>query len=145
MKCKTLHKHIIFFLDGELPALEMDQMKAHLSECKECAAFVEEMRKTLEVITSEKSPSVNPFFYTRLKAKMENRAGIQNELFKRPVFAKILQPAFFSLLLIAGIYTGIKIGQPAVVNSGSAIYAEQEIIPYLNEMENESIETFLME
>lgn len=145
MKCKTLHKKIIFFLDGELPVAEMAQMKIHLSECSDCAAFAEEMRRTLEVLTSEKSLEVNPFFYTRLKAKMENRASIQNELFRRPVFVKILQPTFFSLLLIAGIYTGIKIGQPSSVNSGSAIYAEYEIIPYLNEMETEAIEIFLIE
>jgi anti-sigma factor RsiW len=145
MKCKTLHKKIIFYFDGELPATEMEQIKAHLLGCSDCVAFAKEMRKTFEVITSEKSPAVNPFFYTRLKAKMENRTSIQNELFRRPAFAKILQPVFFSLLLIAGIYTGIKIGQPVTVSSGSAIYAEQQIIPYLNEMETEAIETFLIE
>lgn len=145
MECKTLHKKIIFFLDGELPAMEIEQMKSHLSECKVCAAFAEEMRKTFEVFNIEKSPAVNPFFYTRLKAKMENRASIKNQLFRKPVFAKILQPAFFSLLLIAGVYTGIKIGQPATLNSGSSIFAEQEIIPYLNEMETEVIEAFLIQ
>jgi hypothetical protein len=45
--------------------------------------------------------------------------------------------------LIAGIYAGIKIGQPAT--STTSVYVEQDLIPYLDEMKNETIETFLME
>ena len=144
MKCKTLHKKIIFFIEGELPAKEMEQIKLHLSECTDCAAFAEEMKKTFALLESEKSPAVNPFFYTRLKAKIENRAEAENEKYSNPVWVKILQPAFFSVLLIAGIYSGIKIGQPVVKKGEPVVYAEQQIIPYLDEMENERIETFLM-
>jgi len=145
MKCKTLHKKIIFFLEGELPKEEMEQVKLHLSECNDCAAFAEEMKKTFAILQSEKSLAVNPFFYTRLKARIENRAAKQNEILKNPVWARILQPAFFSVLLIAGIYTGIKIGQPAVNKTELIVYSEQEMIPYLNEMENETIEGFLLQ
>jgi anti-sigma factor RsiW len=145
MNCKDLHKRIIFYLEGELSEKEMEETKLHLAECNECAAFADEVEKTLAVLTAEKSPAVNPFFYTRLKAKIENRASAQYELQQKSILVKILQPAFFSILLLAGIYTGIKIGQPSAVNSDSNIYAEQEIIPYLNEMETESIENFLME
>jgi len=144
MKCKSLHKKIIFFLDGELPVDEMQQMKLHLLECKDCAAFAAEMEKTFAILQSEKSPAINPFFFTRLKAKMENQAAGQSEISRNPIWARILQPAFFSILLIAGIYTGIKIGQPAVNKTDSLVYAEQEIIPYLNEMEGETIEGFLL-
>ena len=144
MKCKTLHKKIIFFLEGELPAKEMEQIRLHLSKCNDCAAFAEEMKKTFAFLESEKSPAANPFFYTRLKAKIENRAEAENEKYSNPVWVKILQPAFFSVLLIAGIYSGIKIGQPVVKKGEPVVYAEQQIIPYLDEMENERIETFLM-
>lgn len=145
MRCKTLHKKIIFFLDGELSAHEMEQMKVHLLECNECSAFAEDMKKTLGVLETEKSHEINPFFYTRLKAKIENRASAQNERFRRPVFARILQPAIFSILLIAGIYSGIKIGKPVSGEMNFVTYSNQEIIPYLNEMKTESIEAFLME
>ena len=144
MKCKTLHKKLIFFLEGELPAKEMEQIRLHLSECHDCAAFAEEMKKTFAFLESEKSPAINPFFYTRLKAKIENLADAENEKYRNPGWVKILQPAFFSVLLIAGIYSGIKIGQPVVKKGEPVVYAEQQIIPYLDEMENESIETFLM-
>jgi len=145
MECKSLHKKIIFFLEGELSAEEMEQMKLHLSECGDCAAFAREMEKTFAILQSEKSPAINPFFYTRLKAKMENQAAEQNVIFRNPVWARILQPAFFSVLLLAGIYMGIKIGQPTVNKMNVPGYSEQEMIPYLNEMESETIEGFLLQ
>jgi hypothetical protein len=145
MKCKNLHKDLIFFLEGDLPAKEMEQIQIHLAECDSCAAFAEDMKVTLGILEVEKSPAVNPFFYTRLKAKLENRESEKLQIFRRPVFARILQPVMFSILLVIGIYSGIKIGQPSPVKVYSTEMFEQDAIPYLNEMETESIETFLME
>ena len=145
MKCKTLHKKLIFFLEGDLPAKEMVQIQIHLAECNTCAAFAEDMKKTLGVLETEKSPVVNPFFYTRLKAKLENQESEELQAFRRPALVKVLQPVMFSILLIAGVYSGIRIGQPSPVKVYSTNIFEQEAIPYLNEMEAESIETFLME
>lgn len=145
MKCKTLHKNLIFFLEGELSSPEMEQMKIHLSECTVCAVFADDMKKTLGILEAEKSPTVNPFFYTRLKAKLENQESEQKQVFWRPALLRVIQPAAFSFLLIVGIYTGIKIGQPALTQQYTANIMQNEVIPYLNEMEVESIETFLME
>jgi len=145
MKCKTLHSKIIFFTDGELPVAEMEQIKIHLSECSECAAFAEEMKKTLAIIDNEKVPQLNPFFYTRVKARLENQAEQVEVTRQAPVLVRILQPAMFSLLLLAGVYTGIKIGQPVKINSDVPVFTENEVVPYFNEMETESIENFLME
>ena len=141
MKCKAIHKKLIFFLENDLPENEREDIRLHLAECHECAAFAEDMRKTLNVIDRERKPEVNPFFYTRVKARLENQA-VKDAV--TPLWARILQPAVFTLLLLAGIYTGIKIGQPA--NSvKESYYAEQEMFPYLYEMAAEPIETFLME
>lgn len=145
MNCNTLHTKIIFFLERELPAWEMEEVKIHLERCPDCDVFADEMKKTLTVLQNDKLQNVNPFFYTRLKARLENQAE-ENIAFRRsPVLVRILQPALFSLLLLGGIYAGIKIGQPSGANSGNAVYTENEMIPYLNEMEAETIENFLME
>lgn len=145
MNCKTLHKDLIFFLEGDLPAKKMEQIETHLHECSSCAAFAEEMKKTLGTIEVEKSVDVNPFFYTRVKAKLENSKSETMSVFSRSVLVKVLQPALFSLLLIFGIYGGIKIGQPSQAEIFSSTQFDKETIPYLNEMETETIETFLME
>ncbi len=145
MNCNTLHTKMIFFLEGELPEREMEEIKIHLESCTDCAAFAEEMKKTLAVLETDKTPQLNPFFYTRVKARLEKQAEDKIVTHRTPVFARILQPAIFSVLLLAGIYTGIKIGQPAKINSDQSVYTENEMIPYLNEMEAEAIENFLME
>ena len=145
MNCNTLHTKLIFFLEGELPGWEMEEVKIHFERCPDCVAFAEEMKKTLAIIGNEKTPQLNPFFYTRVKARLENQAENVAVTRQTPVLVRILQPAMFSLLLLAGIYTGIKIGQPAKVNSDIPVFAENEVVPYFNEMETEAIENFLME
>lgn len=145
MKCKTLHKNLIFFLEGELAEKEMEFVRIHLLECSTCAAFAEEMKKTLGILEAEKSPAINPFFYTRLKAKMENRESAKTQVFGMPALIRVLQPAMFSVLLIIGIYTGVKIGQPVSTQQYTATIMQNEVIPYLNEMEVEAFETSLME
>lgn len=145
MKCKTIHNKLIFYLEGDLPEKEMEQVRVHLNECPDCVAFVSELKQTMGVLEAEKSPAVNPFFYTRLKAKMET----QNESFEskaaNPFLVRMLQPVLFSLLLLAGIYSGIKMGQKAEDQFYATNSAEEQMVPYLNEMEAEPIETFLME
>lgn len=145
MKCSTLHKNIIFFLEKELPAKEMEEMQKHFDVCPDCKAFAEDMKKTLGIIEDEKSPQVNPFFYTRLKARMESELEKETMPFWKPVMVKVIQPAFFTVLLIAGIYGGFKIATPVQTNMASTVYADNEIIPYLNEMQAEPLEDFLME
>ena len=76
---------------------------------------------------------------------MENEEAREEQQVGFLIWEKVLQPAFFSLLLLAGIYTGIKIGQPVNNEKGQNIFAETELVPFLNEMEAEPIETFLME
>jgi len=143
MNCKSSHKKLIFFLEGELPENEMKTMQEHLDVCPDCKAFASELQKTLGIIEVEKNPEVTPFFYTRLKAKLENRSSTIKPLWQ-PLLVKVLQPAFFVILLLIGIYGGFKIGQP-FEKSASQIYSAQEVVPYLNEMSDEPIEVFLME
>ena len=145
MKCKTLHKKLIFFLENDLPEEEEELIKNHLDECADCRAFAEYMKQMLNVMQKEKSPGVNPFFYTQLKAKMEREESVPEQFVPGKVWKRVLQPAFFSLLLITGIYAGIKIGAEAHSKSSYNAYSEYEIFSYLDEMQSEPIETFLME
>ncbi len=142
MKCKKIHSKVIFFLEKELPDSEMIRVKEHLSSCSECTHFVEEMKRTLSIFDEEKSAEVNPFFYTRVKARLQSQ---EQEVYAgRPVLARILQPLAFSILLIIGIYGGIKLGEPYKSAVAVNVLSDQQMIPYLNEMDAEPIETFLM-
>ncbi|MEZ5104661.1 MAG: zf-HC2 domain-containing protein [Draconibacterium sp.] len=143
MKCSNIHKKLIFFLENKLPEKEMEEVGIHLSECKDCAVFAEDLKKTLHILDTEKLPEVNPFFYTRVKAKMEATEP-EKVTYVNLIFNRVLQPALFTVLLLAGIYGGIKIGTPSTLKN--TVYALQnQEVPILNEMETESIEGFLMD
>ena len=51
----------------------MSLVQEHLNSCSECALFAEEMKLTLNILDEEKTPELNPFFYTRVKEKLENQ------------------------------------------------------------------------
>jgi anti-sigma factor RsiW len=142
MNCKKAHKKIIFYLEGSLPEKVMKEVRDHLHKCSACHSFAKDLEATLSVIEKERHPEVNPYLYTRAKARMENRR--QEKLRRNPGVRRILQPALFTLLLLVGIYTGIKIGQ-LPFNDSQVKTMEEEMVPYLNEMESEPIESFLME
>ena len=144
MNCKVLHKRLIFFLEKELPENEMEQISAHITECESCALFLKDMRKTLSIIEKEKRQETNPFLYSRVKVRLENyreRSGAQGWITQ---LKPALQPIAFSALLVLGVYSGFEFGKP-IEDTGGTIAAQNEIIPYLNEMEVERIETFLMD
>ena len=122
----------------------METVQQHLSKCTDCAVFADDMQKTLEVLNDEKVPQANPFFYTRVKAKLEYEQEGLAATETRPVWLKVLQPVFFTVLLLLGIYGGFKITQPETVQLAH-IEMQDELVPYLNEMEAEPIEAFLME
>lgn len=142
MNCRKAHKKIVFYLEGSLPEKEMKEVRDHLQGCSACLSFAGDLESTMAVIEKERHPEVNPYFYTRIKAGLENQE--KEKVQKTPGLIRILQPALFTLLLLAGIYSGIKIGQ-APFNDSEAQVSEIEIVPYLNEMASEPIESFLME
>ncbi len=144
MKCRVIHKKLIFYLDGELSQEETKKTEAHLSQCPACFAFAEEMKKTLGIIQAEKITEVNPFIYTRIKTRLENQGKIETKPVLKPVFVRILQPAAIAIGLMAGIYTGIKIGHAPYRNEMKMMVAEQGLVPYIDEMKNEPLEIFLI-
>ncbi|HYQ57643.1 MAG TPA: zf-HC2 domain-containing protein [Draconibacterium sp.] len=143
MKCNNVHNKLIFFLEKELPVTEMEQVQQHLDECSACALFAAEMKSTLHILESDKVRDENPFFFTRVKARLEKQNNKQP--LTRPVLARVLQTVAFSIILLLGIYGGFKLGQAPKTAYADNSLSEQEMVPYWNELEAEPIESFLME
>lgn len=144
MDCKNIHKAIVPYIENKLNIELKDEFEKHILECKECKDFLHEFQKTYSLIETEKIKETNPFFYAALKAKMENKATKQYGV-THIFLSKILQPAIFTIILIAGIYTGLKIGKNSYNISVQQKYDTKELSMYLNELNNEPIETFLMD
>lgn len=145
MNCNIIHKKLIFFLEGDLPREHMEKVAEHLNQCGDCAAFAEDLRKTMGIVQMEKQVQVSPYFYTRLKARIikeqDNQAAESGSI----VWKRVLQPALFTVLLVVGILAGVFTGRQAGRGTVSSSVNSAENIVFLNEMEAEPLETFLME
>lgn len=51
-ECRRLFALLSEYLDAELPAETCDQIAAHLENCPPCVAFMESLRKTVELCRS---------------------------------------------------------------------------------------------
>ncbi len=69
-------------MDGKLadvllaPDLVPAKVKAHVAECASCSAELEELRSTIDLLDTWKTPEPSPFFMTRFAARLaEERAA----------------------------------------------------------------------
>ena len=67
-------------MDAELAEMLLDPNRAsalvgtkahaHLAECEDCKAKLEELKATMQLMDAWKAPSPSPYFMTRLNARM---------------------------------------------------------------------------
>jgi hypothetical protein len=93
----------------------------------------------MQIIEKEKNPEVSPFFYTRLSTRLDEKLKYQ---IQRP-WVRLAQPAFFSLVLLAGIYGGMKLGGNASTQKENPQTASS--VQMLNDFAAEPIESFLLD
>lgn len=140
MKCSNIHNELIFYLDHQLSDDKMESISRHLEECAGCRGFLELLKEQMQLIEAEKRPEVSPYFFTRLTARLdENREVTMPESF----WKKWLQPAFFTVLLLAGIAGGILLGYQASVPVSTPQGYHDLLL--MNDFEAEPIESFLLD
>ncbi len=105
MTCKQVRNKLIFYIEKSLPPDEQKAVEEHLQHCAKCAQDYEKLAKALQFIETEKQTEPNPYLWTRIKAKLD---APQAE--KQPVFSGLLQPVILTLLVVLGIFLGIKLG-----------------------------------
>lgn len=138
MKHKSIHKDLIFYIDNELSVEKRTAVEKHLEECADCRSFLVFLKEGIQIIEKGKNPEVSPFFYTRLSARLEEKP----EYRAQSQWARLAQPAFFSLMLVIGIYGGLKLGSNAL--SPKVSQPATSSIQMLNDFEDEPIESFLL-
>jgi anti-sigma factor RsiW len=138
MNHKNIHKDLIFFLDNELPVEKRIAVEKHLEECADCRSFLAFLKDGMQMVENEKNPEISPFFYTRLSARLEEKQVYQTQ----SQWLRLAQPAFFSLVLLAGIYGGLKLGSNA--SSPKINHQAARSDQMLNDFAAEPIESFLL-
>jgi predicted anti-sigma-YlaC factor YlaD len=138
MKHDSIHKNLIFYLGNELSDELRISVEEHLKECAECQRMLEFLKEEMQVIEKEKNPEASPFFFTRLSTRLDDRPQYRQQ----GLWLRIAQPAFFSVMLILGIYGGLQIGSST--SSGRLIQESTSTIQIMNDFEAEPIESFLL-
>ncbi len=151
MKCTEINKNLIFYIGGELSSEKKKIVKKHLDECDKCKHLFNEMEKTLGIIEKEKKPEINPFFYTRVKTKIENVKESSLSPVFRPAFMRIFQTSIAVALIAFSVFIGVKMGDnylksSMVAGSDQIISKYQEYSQqlYFDGLEVESIEISLL-
>jgi len=138
MKHEQIHKDLIFYLDNELSDEKRKAVEEHLAECADCRSFLAFLKEEMHMIEKEKNPEASPYFFTRLSARLDERPEFKSQ----GLWVRLAQPAFFSILLIAGIYGGLRLGSNA--SSGIINQESTSTIQLMNDFEAEPIESFLL-
>ncbi len=141
MNCKKCHKELVSYLEHTLAPGRAAEVEKHLSTCEGCRAFTASLEESLASLSESRFTEPDPFFYTRVKARLERE--IQKQ--ETPTgWAGILRPAFLYLFLLAALFAGIGIGTYDWSGDRER-YLTESLDPWLNELEAEPLESFLMD
>jgi anti-sigma factor RsiW len=139
MKHEQIHKDLIFYLDNELSDKKRKAVEEHLAECADCQSFLAFLKEEMHIIEKEKNPEASPYFFTRLSARLDERPEFKSQ----GLWVRLAQPAFFSILLIAGIYGGLRLGSNA--STGIINPNMTGTVQLMNDFAAEPIESFLLD
>ncbi len=153
MKCNKIHKILYRYHLGELSPQLKEEIDKHLINCPECSAIYTKMVQTLNHFNDKDTIPEQPFYYTRLKQRMENKKEIAESVWSNGLARKILQPSIYMASLVLAVYIGILIGSDT--GSYESTLAKNEVVEedyieafveyqYLNDFQIESIENVLI-
>ena len=119
MNCEQMNDLLWAFLDGELTAQEEEQMHAHLEQCADCRALLEQLQ-TLRTSFSdlEEIPAPEGFadgVMARIRREEKNKVI---PLFKRPQVRAMVGLAACLTLFIG--FGGLNMGRSAKSESAAA-------------------------
>lgn len=126
MNCKTAELLFIDYLDSALATEQAEGLTAHLKECAHCSTQIQQLKALYGLIAFEKEMPVNPFFYTRLKERLEAETG--SNQFSIGLI-RVLRPLAVAAGVLIGLYIGD--GENAILKleQNDAEVAEEVLLP----------------
>ncbi len=146
MNCRGFEEKILNYIDGELPAKEMQAMQEHQASCSHCAALLEQVKGTYNAFNDE------------LDIDLPDAESFADEVLER--YEKSQSPALYSLIrktiavaasviLMAGMAAGIIAGTSIAKTSGTTeetdYFSALASDFHLNTDDDVSFESYLME
>jgi predicted anti-sigma-YlaC factor YlaD len=130
MNCKLVEKKLIFYIDNELNVNESLLVKAHLDACAECKSAYDHLLECVGLIAVDKLTATNPFFYTRLKERMEAQTSKKIVFSWLPSRQVVLQSAFYVILGAFALFSGFYLGSNNIMVNESSLIKESDTTDY---------------
>lgn len=152
MNCKQIHKLLPDYIDQNLSDKRNVLVRTHIENCEECSMLYKRLQYSLNLLKPTSEISDQPFYYTRLKQRMENETETKVSIFQSIINKRALQPLIYLSSLIIAVYIGILIGsnssmpnQFSKLNTKEENYIEEFVENnYLNDLEIEPIESLFL-
>ena len=137
MNCKSMRMLLLDYLDDNLSTDLQNDVSEHLETCPGCSAYFSRFGKLPDIMAVDKQFQADPFMYTRIASKLDNK--IQQGIRLKPAFRTLI----IAFTMLTGIYSGIWLGKS--YNNKKTIAADyQEEVYYLNEFQRGDMITVLL-
>ena len=100
MDCKIIENNIWEYIEGSLDETQQKEFAEHIAHCTACAAMEKGLRSSLLLIDQSKKKEADPFFYSRLEARMESAE--QNSTSQIPYALRYAMAASVAFIAIIG-------------------------------------------
>ncbi|MCK9612444.1 MAG: hypothetical protein PHR81_04220 [Bacteroidales bacterium] len=106
MDCKNFGKNILNYFYQDTDTALHQEMQEHLAQCSTCKVIYQKLTSVLSTVPSDEELMPDEFFQQRLIAKINN---LKSEVSAGRILSGVLRPVFSAILILAGIFIGIKI------------------------------------
>ena len=152
MNCHKIQKILPDYIESDLKSKSAEEVFLHLGNCATCNKMHSQLLITIQQLKPKSEIAEQPFYYTRLKQRMENNRVKRSLPSLNPNLKKVLQPLVYAATIIIVVYVGVLIGSSS---SGISQYSgfelkDKEYIEdfadynYINDLEIEPIETLFL-
>jgi len=79
-RCRKIFARLSEYLDGELDPQVCDRLEGHLADCPPCRAFLESLRRTVDMVGTQDAPVLDPATRERIVEEYRRlRDGLPDE------------------------------------------------------------------
>jgi anti-sigma factor RsiW len=75
LSCKEVRRELSNYIDNDISAEEREELEAHLSQCRHCAAIVDGTRNILVLIADDRAFPLPFGFSERLHMRLQRELG----------------------------------------------------------------------
>lgn len=128
MKCKKIQKKLSAFMDGELDEQQQELVQTHLQDCRDCQEALEHLNRIDRVLGEVSEMAVQPFFLSRLHARLQSEVSPPRSLHLAWTYGKFLAPVAVVFGLGLGALLGVQLARN--FSPGAETTAAAESIAY---------------